>query len=444
MHWLKRLAGLFLILSNIGIFAQEAPPGLEIPEIYVYGERVVKLVPYKKRVFPFVKIYDYPIMFSHKKHLVFKRFNNPFIEKINLRYRIFAWAGKMNGISFDGATEHFYYPSRFNIKTNYGGKFSGQRWKAEAGGKIYLRQFSPYFSYLVNTVKSDSSNHNFINGGTDIYLPYFNINFNLCDTKTKNNEMYFRFNGNFLYGRFALQTRVEGLTGNNILAALSPEYSFPMLKLGFYVSPSLIFPVIDAHYINSISTFGISVFPEIGYTPIGYYFKDNPFIIGRDTTNAIFGGTTIKGFAGIWDWNLTLSYHYNYWFPYIENDTLKSVKTSGYRINISGKYQIQGIHINGEIGYFNPANDTVKNYNIFNVNVMQKWSYFSLSQDILYRKANTTSFIPLLGIEINYPLNNIKFILKADNLLNYKTTFWDNHTLSGITFYLGITYKFQQ
>jgi len=442
MHWLKRLAGLFLILSNIGIFAQGKTPGLEIPDIYVYGERVVKLVPYKKKVFPFVKIYDYPVMFSHKKYIAFRRFNNPFIEKINLRYRIFVWAGKMNGISVDGATEHFYYPSRFNIKTNYGGRFTGQRWKAEAGGRIYLRQFSPYFSYL--TVKSDS-NCNFIYGGTDIYLPYFNINLNLGDTKIKNNEMYFRFNGNFLYGRFTLRTKVEGLTKNNILVAFSPEYSLPILKLGFYLSPYLIFPVIDAHYLNSIATFGISVSPEIGYTPIGHYFNDNPFIIGRDTSNAISGGTTIKGFAGIRNWNLTLSYYYNYSFPYIESDTLKNIKTSGYRINISGIHQIRNLHIEEEAGYFNPANDNIKNYNISDVKIKEKWLYFSLSQNILYRKTDATDYlIPFFGVEINYPLNNIEFTLKADNLLNDTTTFWDNHKLSGITFHLGASYKFRR
>ena len=447
MNWLKRLAGLSLLLNSLVIFAQnqEKNSELEIPEVYVYGERVIKLVPYKKKIFPFVKVYDYPAILVPKKHLAFTKFKNPFLEKTNIRYRVFTNLGNISGFSIDGATEYFYYPSRFNIMANYGSIYRDEKWRFETGGRIYLPHISPYISYFHNADTSDSVSRHFINFGSSISAPYLTLGINISDTKTKINEIYLRLNADFQYENFILKTNSVHLTDIPFFISFLPEWSFKNMEAGIYLSRYLIFPLFNVHYTISGYTLGFSVSPEIQYEPLGYYLKDSPFLIIHNPADSIIGGKIIRGIFGIRDWNLMATYYYNYNFPYIDKDTLKSAKSSAFNIGFSGNYQIKDTYLNGGIGYFAPENNTIKNYNKFYINFREKWLYLSLSQNILYRKVNATNyFIPLLGIEVKYPFRNFNLVFKADNLLNRTTAFWDNHTLSGISFYSGITYKFQQ
>lgn len=446
VNWLKRLVGLFLILSNLAIFAQhqEKDSELEIPEVYVYGERAIKLVPYKKKIFPFVKVYDYPSIFVGKKSLRFTKFKNPFIEKTNVRYRIFTYLGNTSGISIDGATEYFYYPSRFNITGVYGSRYEDEKWKVKAGGRIYLPYISPYISYFHN-VTSDTFSRHFINIGSSVSIPYLKLGINLGYTKVKTNDIYLRLNADFQYENFILKMHSVYLTNIPFFVSLLPEWSFRNITGGIYLSRYLIFPAFNFYYTISGYTLGFSISPEIQYQPLGYYMKDAPFLTSHNPVDSIIGGNIIKGIFGIRDRNLIISYYYNYNFPYIDNDTLKAVKLSCFNIGFSGNYKIKNIYLYGEIGYFLPKNDTITNFNKLCINFKEKWSYLSLSQKILYRKVDTTNYIiPLLGIEMEYPFRNLNFILKAGNILNRTTPFWGNHQLSGIFFYSGITYKFQE
>jgi len=448
MNWLKNLAGLSLLLSNLVISAQqnqEKNSELEIPEIYVYGERVIKLVPYKKKIFPFVKEYDYPVILLPKKHLTFTRFKNPFLEKINVRYRVFTYLGNISGIAIDGATEYFYYPSRFNAIANYGSRYKDEKWRFEMGGRIYLPYVSPYISYSHNAVSSDAISRHFINFGSSISLPYLALGVNISDTKAQKNEVYLKLNIDFKYENFMLKMKSTYLTNIPFFTSFTPEWSFTNTRIGIYLSRYLIFPTFNFHYTISGYTLAFSISPDIQYEPLGYYFKDSPFLILHNPNDSIIGGNIFKGIFGIRRWNLILSYYYNYNFPYIDNDTLKALKSSGFNIGLSGNYQIKDIYLNGEIGYFTPGNDTITNFNKLYINFREKWSYLSLSQKILYRKVDTTNYIiPLLGIALQYPFRNLNLSLKADNILNRTTNFWNTHCLSGTALHLDLSYKFQQ